>query len=215
VPSSPTLDSLRALVAARFPTPVRKQPEGLPVGVREIDEILGGGLPVGRLTELVSAPGTGGQLVLARLLASTRLTRRRVALIDASEGFAPDGVETDSLRHLVWVCPATVDDTFAVANMLVRDANYAAVVLDLRGIAERLLKRLPASAWHRLHRAAENGPAVLVQTAQPLVPAVPWRLQLEGAHGLVSQRLRRDELADTLVIETLRGHLAPVEEMTG
>ncbi len=215
MPSSPTLDSLRALVAARFPTPVRKQGEGLSVGVREIDEILGGGLPAGRLTELVSSPGTGGQLVLSRLLAATRVSRRRVALIDAGEGFAPDGVASDCLRHLVWVCPATVDDTFAVANMLVRDGNYAAVILDLRGIAERLLKRLPTSAWHRLHRAAENGPAVLVQTAQPLVPAVPWRLSLEGTHGLISQRQEQDSLAAELTVATLRGHVAPTEELTG
>ncbi len=215
MPSSPTLDSLRALVAARFPTPVRKHGEGLPIGVREIDELLGGGLPAGRLTELVSSPGAGGQLVLARLLAATRLSRRRVALIDAARGFAPDSVVPDTLRHLVWVCPATIDDTFAVANMLVRDGNYAAVVLDLRGISDRLLKRLPASAWHRLHRAAENGPAVLVQTAQPLVPAVPWRILLDTPHGLTSQRLPQDALADTVAAEVLRGHLASVEALTG
>jgi hypothetical protein len=215
VPSSPTLDSLRALVAARFPTPVRKHGQGLPLGVREIDEVLGGGLPTGRLTELVCHAGAGGQLVLAKLLSSTRLSRRRVALIDATLGFAPDCVCADTLKHMVWVCPKSIDDTFAVANMLVRDANYAAVVIDLRGVAERVLRRLPSSAWHRLHRAAEEGPAVLVQTSQPIVPAVPWRLLLDSPHGLISQRMEQDVLADGLSIEILRGHTASVEELAG
>ena len=58
------------------------------------------------------------------------------------------------------------EEAFAAADILVRDGNYAAIVLDLRGCAERVLRRTPASAWYRLQRAAEGGSvAVLVQTA--------------------------------------------------
>src|ERR1700749_1804989 len=100
--STATIAELRSLVAARIPS--LRIPEGrCPTGVPAIDEALKGGLPAGRLTELVSkVAGSGGQTVLAQLLATTRAARQRAALVDAADGFAPDSVPRDALRHLVW-----------------------------------------------------------------------------------------------------------------
>lgn len=182
-----------------------------------MDAALGGGLPAGRLTELVSeVAGSGGQLVLTRLLVTTRAARQRVALIDGADGFAPEAMPADALRHLVWVRPRQLEETLAAADLLVRDGNYAVVVLDLRGIAERMLRRTPSAHWHRLHRAAQSRPtAVLVQTPFPLVPAVPWRLTLPIPQGLVVRRQPQALLADQLVVETARGCLARGEERVG
>ena len=149
--ASVTIADLRQLLAARFPEKTEKPAGLVPTGVRAIDEALGGGLPAGRLTELVAAaPGCGGQLVLAQLLATTRAARQRVALIDGADAFAPEAVSPDTLRHLVWVRCRTLDQTLGVADLLVRDGNYAAVVLDLCGCPERALRRTPATLWHRL-----------------------------------------------------------------
>ena len=212
-----TLAALRSLVAARFPTSVRKPGAGVPTGVPGLDTALGGGLPAGRLTELVStAAGSGGQLVLARLLATTRAARQRVALIDAADGLAPEAVPADALRHLVWVRAGNLAQALAAADILVRDGNYAVLVLDLRGIAEGALRRTPATTWHRLHRAAENRPAaVLVQTAFPLIPVVPWRLVLKTPLGLAARRRPQAELAGELAVETVRGLAAATEEKAG
>ncbi len=110
----------------------------MPTSVASIDEALGGGLPAGRLTELVSAvPSGGGQTVIARLLAATRGARQRMALIDGADGFAPEALPPGDLRHLVWVRCRLPEQAFAVADILVRDGNYAVVVLDLRGCPER------------------------------------------------------------------------------
>ena len=207
MPTSSTVASLRALVAARFPTAPRRQGAGAPTGVARIDEALGGGLPPGRVTELVSAPGCGGQLVVARLLETTRLARQRIALIDAAGAFSPDSVPADHLRHLVWIFPREIADCLAAADLLIRDSNYAVVVLDLRGVALRVLRRQPASLWHRLHRAADTSPsALLVQTPSPLLPAVPWRLTLTATLGLSHESMARDSLADIIPIEVSRGH---------
>src|SRR5580700_4421153 len=155
---SQTVSDLRSLLAARFPERSRRPHGGVPAAVRPVDDALGGGLPAGRLTELVSAvPSGGGQTVLASLLAATQAARQRIALVDGSDAFAPEAVPGDMLRHLVWVRCRAPGEAFAAADILVRDGNYAVVVLDLRGCAERALRRTPASLWYRLQRAAERG----------------------------------------------------------
>ena len=216
MPDPITLSALRSLVAARFPATTRKHGSAVPTGVKGVDDALGGGLPAGRLTELVSeAPSSGGQLVLARLLITTRAARQRIALIDGADGFAPETMPADALRHLVWVRARSLSEALAAADVLVRDGNYAAVVIDLRGIAERVLRRTPATEWHRLHRAAESRPAaVLVQTVFPLVPAVPWRLALRVPQGLARRGAPQGQLAAELKVETVRGHVR-LEELAG
>jgi len=209
--------SLRQLVAARFPLRPRTPAALVPSGVRSIDEPLGGGLPAGRLTELVSgAPSSGGQSVLAALLLSTRSARRRVALVDGADGFDPRALPEDSLRHLVWARCADAEGALAAADILVRDVNYAALVLDLRGLRERALRQLPAAGWHRLQRAAEHGAAaVLVQTPFPLVPAVPLRLSLDSPLALATCRLARSDLIARMPASLVRGHAEETRELAG
>lgn len=202
------LAALRTLLAARFPEKVRGRGRGVPTGVASIDEALGGGLPAGRLTELVSAgPSSGGQTVLVRLLCATRSARQRVALVDAADGFAPEAAPPDALRHLVWVRSPTADAALAAADVLVRDGNYAVVVLDLRGIPIRSLRRCPAAGWYRLQRAAEGGAAaVLVQTPCRLVPAAARRLVLRLPRRLEDAALSQEALAARVVAEMERRH---------
>ena len=201
---------MRSLLAARFPEKIRRAEGCVVTGVGAIDDALGGGLPAGLLTELVSElPGSGGQTVLAQLLQTTRKSRQRVALIDGADGFAAEAVPPDALRHLVWVRARQPAEAFAAADILVRDGNYAVVVLDLRGIAERVLLKTPVTLWHRLRHATENGPvAVLVQSTTPLVPAVPWRLVLRETVPLAAWRTERRRLADALTVEIARGGAA-------
>src|SRR6516164_3358947 len=109
-----TVAELRSLVAARSATRARVSNGVVPTGIPALDEALGGGLPAGQLTELVSAtPSSGGQCVLDRLLLATRATRQRVALIDGADGFVPGSLPSDTLRHLVWVRAGGIDPAFA------------------------------------------------------------------------------------------------------
>lgn len=214
--SHPTIAALRSLVDSRFPPSARKPTGGVPTGVAALDAALGGGLPAGRLTELVAPLASGGQLVFAQLLLTSRAARQRVALVDAADSFAPEAIPADALRHLVWVRPRKLDEALAAADVLVRDGNYSAVVLDLRGVAARVLDRTPKTLWHRLHRAAANQPgAVLVLTAFPAVPSVPWRLTISSQAAGLSPRLARDQLVARLTVEATRGHAPLVEELAG
>jgi hypothetical protein len=217
VPGSPqTVSALRSLLAARFPERTRRPHGGVPASIGPVDDALGGGLPAGRLTELVSAvPSSGGQTVIASLLAATQAARQRIALVDGSDAFAPAAVPADMLRHLVWVRCHTPEQAFSVADILVRDGNYAVVVLDLRGCTERALRRTPASLWYRLQRAAEGGSvAVLVQTQSPLVPAVPSRLVLDRSMALADADAERGDVAGRIGVRMERSQPA-IEELAG
>lgn len=212
----PAIAALRSLVDSRFPPTTRKPVGDVPTGVAALDAALGGGLPAGRLTELVAPPASGGQLVFAQLLRTTRAARQRVALVDAADSFAPEAIPADALRHLVWVRPRQLDAALAATDVLVRDGNYAAVVLDLRGVAGRELDRTPKTRWHRLHRAAATQPgAVLVLSAFPVVPSVPWRLVLSATPDGCSPRTAREHLVAQFTVATTRGHAALVEELAG
>ena len=217
MPKPTTIAELRSLVAAWTPVPLARSGDGIATGVPAVDAALGGGLPRGRVTELVSAaPGSGGGLVFAALLASTRAARLRVALIDAADGFAPRSHRADQLSHLVWVRARSLPEALACADVLVRDGNYAVLVLDVRGIPLRILRQQPAGAWHRLRLAAEqNAGAVLVQSEAGFVPAVPWRLALRTPTGLGGLRRTHAERIAALTVEMERGHAAAREKLAG
>jgi len=204
-------------VDTRFPATTRKPCGLVATGIAKIDDVLGGGLPTGKLTELVSPrAGSGGQLAQTQILAATRRARQRVALIDAADAFAPDRAIPDHLRHLVWVRPTGINDALAATDVLVRDGNYGIILLDLRGSPAAELKRIPATRWHRLHRAAESSPAaILVQTTQDLVPAVTWRLSLEGAALWSDRRCPQLTLLQQLKVAIVRGPILAREELAG
>lgn len=217
MPKPDTIAALRSLVAAWTPAPTVRGGDGIATGVPAIDAALGGGLPRGRVTELVSAAASsGGELVFAALLASTRAARLRVALIDAADGFAPRNHRADLLRHLVWVRPRSLPEALECADVLVRDGNYAVMVFDARGVPARALRQQPASAWHRLRLAAEQNPgAVLVQSTAGFVPAVPWRLVLRTPAALGDLRRTRAERVAALAVGVERGHAGAGEELAG
>ena len=217
MPKLTTIAALRTLVAAWTPTPVARGEDGVATGVAAIDAALGGGLPRGRITELVStAPSTGGELVLGALLASTRSARLRVALIDAGDGFVPGNYTPDLLRHLVWVRAHSLAEAISCADVVVRDGNYAVMILDVRGVPLRTLRQQPSHAWHRLRLSAEQSPgAVLVQSVQGFVPAVPWRLALRSVATLSALRATRVDRLTSLTVDVERGHALRGEELAG
>ena len=197
--------ALRQILAERFPAPRLRGGGCVPTGARALDAALGGGLALGKLTELVSAPSCGGQFVLARILAATRARRLRVALVDGGDGFAPAGIPPDHLRHLVWVRCRKLGDALAAADVLIRDANYAVVAVDLRGMDERELRKVAGAVWYRVQRAVEgSGVALLVQTPAPIVPAAAWRVMLGRSWSGAAANCSRNILAERLAVESMR-----------
>jgi hypothetical protein len=195
------LASLRHLLAGRFPSGAPR-PAGttLASGVPQLDAETGG-LPLGALTEIACpAPSCGSHLLLGQLLASTRLSRARVALVDATDGFDPGSFAEDLLAHLVWVRCSSAAQALGATDLLVRDANLGLVVVDLRHVPAAELNRIPTAHWYRLQRAVEPAPlAGLVITPLACVPSARLRLELASRLEATAFDQERAGLAAALV----------------
>jgi hypothetical protein len=201
--------ALRQLLAERFPSAPRTAAGVLATGLPAIDDVCGG-LPRGALTELVcTAPSCGGQLVIGQLLRSTREERQRIALIDAADEFDPQSWPPEYLSHLVWVRCRSSQEAMQVADVFARDANLGMVVLDLRHAPEKELRRIAASLWYRLQRAAEQSNiAFMIETPRALVPSAQLRFSLDQPGTLTAQETPRHEVALQLELHAQRQRIA-------
>lgn len=139
--SSLKLESLRALLPAPLP-----DAEGLPTGVEALDRVLAsGGLPRGRLTEVV---GATGKLTVMRTFVAAALDRgEHVVYIDASRTLSPrDWADFASSRFWIVRPPGPPEQAKAAwcADVLLRSAAFSLVVLDSappisRAVAVRLI----------------------------------------------------------------------------
>lgn len=201
---------LRELLQQRFPQVQATVLDGLSTGIPGIDDPLGGGLPRGAICELVETrAGSGGQLVLIALLEAVRRKHRFVALVDAMDGFDPQSAESSLLRHLLWVrCPG-VPSALQAADLLARDNNMAALVVDLRDAPARDLRKLPATVWFRLQRVVETTEMVLlVISPRPQVASARVRLRLDIPLPLAALEQPREYLLHDLSPELQRMRIA-------
>lgn len=207
-----TIQDLRALLSARFPERKRGLEGVVSTGLANLDEALGGGVPLGRLTEWVAGrPGCGTQLALLSLLLACRQACLRVALIDPAECFAPEAMPQEAHQHLVWVRGGDLAAALGAADLLLHDGNLRLVVLDVRGVSDKQLRRWPATGWYRLQRAAEEtGAALLCCTPGVTVPSAAVRLEFsEPVLGLADRLRPSSEVARRLAPVRARSVAAP------
>src|SRR5690242_8085876 len=96
--------ALRALLPA---TPVPDMP-GVRTGIEEIDRALAsGGLPRGRLTEVVGARGSGKTTLLRQIVESTVEQAGWIAYIDATRTLAPRDWAHLGAHEGVWMVRPT------------------------------------------------------------------------------------------------------------
>jgi hypothetical protein len=102
----------------------------VPTGFRELDEALGGGLPRGRLIELIGPLGAG-TATLVRALVGAALTRGQgVACIDASRTLDPADWASLDGAFLRVVRPRDPARGAWCADVLLRSGAFMLVVLD-------------------------------------------------------------------------------------
>ena len=198
-----------ALLRAQLATvvaPERPAAPGLPTGVPALDALLlAGGLPRGRLTELVGAAGSGRTTVLRRLVAATITQGASVAIVDAGRtldardwapgalmrvipasqvragGAAAWGVAHDATRLIV-VRPTEAARGAWCADVLIRSGAFALVVLDGAPVVSRAIAV-------RLMGLAREREAAFVVSGAP-----GQATHLGGAVRLRVERVRADVL---------------------
>jgi hypothetical protein len=135
----------------------------LPTGFEPLDRLLGGGLPHGRLVEIVGRRSSGRFAAVLATLAAATSRGQVAALVDLGSGLEPAGVAAAGafLERLLWVRPESLRQA-ALATEILLATGFPLVVLDL-GSPPVPGGRGPQAVWLRLARATlDRGAALLV-----------------------------------------------------
>lgn len=133
------------------------QAPSLKTGLARLDAILpDGGIPHGRLTELLAPAGAGKTSIVRSLVATTLETGNGVAWIDATRTLDPRDW-ADLSHEVFWVVrPPEPKDAAWCADLLLRTGAFALVVLDGAAVLSRTV------GVRLAHLARESDSALLL-----------------------------------------------------
>ena len=122
-PSAVLKRKIEAKLASRIPAALSPQaaqaPRLIPSGIAAIDVLLGGGLPIGGVTEFTGLVNSGRTSLALSLLAGAS-AEAACAYIDVDDTMDPKGVASSGvkLNNLLWVRVASVIATQPAASLL-------------------------------------------------------------------------------------------------
>jgi hypothetical protein len=137
--------------------PPRADADGLPTGIAELDRAMsGGGVPRGRLTEVLGPRGSGKTTLVHRIVERAVEAKLWIAYIDAGRTLAPADWARVGEREGMWMIrPADPSRGAWCADVLLRSGAFALVVLDGA-------PALPRQIAVRLTRLARESDAAFV-----------------------------------------------------
>lgn len=121
----------RALITPQELT--HRLPPTVPTGLAELDRLLGGGLPQGRIVEIGEAQGGLGTGLALGILSSLTREGRLAAWVDRMDAFDPRGAAEAGadLERILWCRPTSTKDALRAADVLLASGAFSLVVLDL------------------------------------------------------------------------------------
>ena len=133
------------------PEPVQR----LPSGVGAVDALLGGGVPRGRISELIGPLSSGKTSFLLTLLAAATRRGELVACVDIADALHPASLAAAGadLGRVLWVRPHSPVEAARCTALLLQAGGFTVVALDLGTPVPRPLR---AQLWPRLLHAAEQ-----------------------------------------------------------
>lgn len=196
---------LRNLLAVRFPQAPMPAGNRLVTGVASFDQLIGGGLPKGAITELISRSKSGGSASLIHAFIHAAY-QYFVALIDGRDSFDPCGLPNSILPRLLWVRCTNALEAVKATDLLLRDGNFSLVIADLILNPAEELRKIPQTTWYRLQRLIESVPAAcLVLTRYEMVSSAQLKLVLENSWNL--ENLEQDDAISQLRMVVKRSQL--------
>jgi hypothetical protein len=198
---------LRNLLAIRFPQAPMPMGTLLVTGLASFDQPVGGGLPKGAITELISPRGSAGSASLVHaFIHGAYRDQYFMALIDGRDSFDPCTLANSILRQLLWVRCSKALEAVKAADLLLRDGNFSLLIVDLVLNSPEELRKIPQTTWYRLQRLVESVPtACLVLTRYETVSSAQLKLVLKNSWNLES--LEKQEAISQLQIAVKRSHL--------
>jgi len=130
-----------------------------PTGLPAIDQLTGGGLPRGRLSELTGPVSSGRTSLALSLLARATGAGHCAGWIDGSDAFDPLSAHAVgvALERVLWVRPPSPREALRCAERLLETTGFPLVVLDLAGREDAAAPH----AWQRLARLAASAHSAL------------------------------------------------------
>lgn len=149
-------------------------------GIREVDDLLSGGLPVGAISELTGPLCSGRTSLALTFLARRTSDGSMCAWIDTQDALDPESAAANgvSLNHLLWIrcrnappsprstryhrnvrndAPWTrLDQALRATDLLLQAGGFAAIVLDLADVPIEYAHRIPLATWFRFRQAADR-----------------------------------------------------------
>ena len=210
MPTSGKIIDLRNLLANRFPHAPKPVETHLITGLAFFDQSVGGGLPKGAITELITPPRSAGSASLVHaFIHGAYRDKYFVALIDGRDSFDPCALGNSILRQLLWVRCAKALEAVKAADLLLRDGNFPLLIVDLIFNSPEELRKIPQTIWYRLQRLVESVPtACLVLTRYEMVSSAQLKLVLENSWNL--EILEKHDAISQLRIVVKRSHLKSV-----
>jgi len=179
MPQNKSPQSLRSQIEQKLPSAFTLYPRqdrgSIPTGIASIDEVAQG-IPLHALTEICGSnlASSGKTSVLTSLLAQAS-RNHFCALVDARDAFDPASGQAAgiNLPRLLWVRCGTsrvrlppLEQAFKVADILLQSGGFGLIAVDLCGIPERVVRKVPLSSWFRFSRVIEKQSAALVFIAE-------------------------------------------------
>jgi hypothetical protein len=197
---------LRNLLATRFPQAQMLMGTRLVTGLASFDQPIGGGLPKGAITELISRGSPGSASLIHALIHGAYRDKYFVALIDGRDSFDPCALANSILRQVLWMRCTKALEAVKGADLLLRDGNFPLVIIDLILNSLEELRKIPQTTWYRLQRLVESVPtACLVLTRYEMVSSAQLKLVLENSWNL--ETLEKQEAISQLRVMVKRSHL--------
>jgi recA bacterial DNA recombination protein len=184
-------------------------PPVLPTGLPELDRLLGGGLPEGRIVEIGESKGALGTALALRILARVTESGRLAAVIDRRDCFDPRSAAEAGvdLERTLWCRPGSHKDAVRAADVLLASGAFALVVLDL-GVAPQRRRGPRAESAVRSSARPGGGVIQLVPDSSGRVLREPEVIRTAPGEGAPPDELhveryavrkkRRDPDADTI-----------------
>jgi hypothetical protein len=135
----------------------------LATGLPEIDRLLGGGFPRGRLSEIAGAASSGRTSLALALLARATAAGEVTALVDCADAFDPGSAQRAGVQldRVLWIRTPRTPQALRCTERLLEAHGFALVLLDLAGAK---LRSAPAAALRLARAAASSATALVVLT---------------------------------------------------
>ena len=156
-----------------------------PTGLAEVDRLLGGGFPRGRLSEITGPPSSGRTSLALALLTATTREGHLAAVLDGADAFDPASADAAGvvLERVLWARPPGLREALRGAEHVLSAGGFALVLVDL---THADAPPAATAAWVRLRRlAAGRGAALVVLGRRRLADGLSdlaLELDAAGAH---------------------------------